>query len=234
MHATQDRPTDAFPVTRGRGGPPLPAPAAAYAVLAVAAAATYPHVRPGDDAPTVLATLQASPTSAAVSATLLVAAAAPLAVLTAAASHRLRTLGARVAGPVIALVGGVLTSVSLLLSGLVGWVAAGTASRVGPDGAALVRALASVSFAAGAFGFAVGSGLLLLGVSIPALILRLVPRPLAVAGVVVGVAGGLAILGMLVTPLQYLLPAVRFGGLIVLVALALTLPLSRRTARAGG
>ena len=91
-----------------------------------------------------------------------------------------------------------------------------------------------MSFAAGAFGFAVGSGLLLLGVSIPALILRLVPRPLAVAGVVVGVAGGLAILGMLVTPLQYLLPAVRFGGLIVLVALALTLPLSRRTARAGG
>jgi hypothetical protein len=225
--------TPAAPTTRGRGGPPLPAPAAAYAVLAVAAAVTYPRVRPGDDAATVLATLQAGPTAAAVSATLLVAAAAPLAVLTAAAAHRLRSLGARVAGPVIALVGGVLASASLLLSGVTGWAAAGTASGVGPDGAAVVRALTQVSFAAGAFGFALGSGLLLAGLSVPALILRLVPRPLAAAGVGVGVLGGLAIVGMLVTPLQFLLPVVRFGGLIVLAGLALTLPLNRRAARTG-
>ncbi|MDN5749986.1 MAG: DUF4386 domain-containing protein [Pseudonocardia sp.] len=209
----------------GRGGPPLPLPIAAYAGLTIAAAVTYPGVMPTDDAPTVLATLQASPVQATVSAVLLVAASAPLAVWTAAATHRLQGLGARVAGPVIGLVGGILAAGSLAVSGLVAWTASMAASLGDP---ALVRALSTMSFAFGGVGFALGSALLLAGVAVPSLILRLVPRWLAIAGIVVAAVGAASVLSLAVPMLFPLLPVVRFGGLLILIGLSVALPLSRR------
>lgn len=117
-------PAAVAPVTaRGRGGPPLPAPIAAYAVLTLATAATFPGPWPDDGAAAALATVQAHPVQATVWALLLVGSAVPLAVWTAAVCHRLQALGARVAGPLIGLVGGVLAALCLLLSGLVGWTA---------------------------------------------------------------------------------------------------------------
>lgn len=216
--------TDRPPRRRG-GGPPLPLPLAAYAVLTVAAVVTFPGPLPTVDAAGALATLIAHPVAAQVSAVLLVAASAPLAVWTAAATHRVQALGARVTGPVIGLVGGVLAAASLMVSGLVGWSAAVTA----PLGdAAVVKALSTLSFAFGGAGFAVASGLLLAGVAVPSLILRLVPRGLAVAGLVVAAAGVVSVLSLLVPALSVLLPVARFGGLLWLLVMSFALPLSRR------
>lgn len=208
-----------------RGGPPLPFPVAAYAGLTIAGAVTYPDVRPTDDATTVLDTLQASPVMATVSAMLLVAVSAPLAVWTATATHRLQRLGARVAGPLIGLVGGVLAAGSLAISGLVAWTAS---TAVSLDDAALVRVLSTMSFAFGGVGLALGSALLLAGIAVPALILRLVPRWLAAAGIVVAAAGAVSVVSLAVPALLPLLPVVRFGGLLVLIGLSFTLPVTRR------
>lgn len=213
------------PGRRSRGGPPLPLPAAAYGALTVAAAVTYPGPLPTADAASALATLQAHPIAAQVSAVLLIGASAPLAVWAAAASQRLQALGARVAGPIIGLVGGVLAAASLLLSGLVAWTAAGAA----PLGdAPLVRALSTLSFGLGGVGFAVTSALLLAGVAVPALVLRLVPRGLAIAGLVVAAVGVLSLVSLLFPALALLLPVARFGGVLWLVAVSVALPLSRR------
>lgn len=211
-----------------RGGPPLPLPIAAYAALAVGAAVTYVGAMPGSPPASALAAVARDPVLAQVSAVLLVASAAPLAVWAAAATHRVHALGARVAGPQIGLVGGVLAAGALTLSGLVGWVAAVAA----PFGdAPLVSALGSLGFALGGVGFALGSALLIAGIAVPALILRLVPRPLAIAGLVIAACGAVALLGLLLPAFYPLLPVVRFGGLLWLVAVSVLLPLPGRAGR---
>lgn len=209
-----------------RGGPPLPLPAAAYAALTLASIVTYPGLRPADSAATVLATLHAHQTTATISATLLVASAAPLAVWTASISHRLRSLVPRVAAPHIALVGGVLATGSLAASGLTAWTATRAA---GLGDASLVRAMSTLSFGFGGVGFALGSALLLAGVAVPSLILRLMPRWLAVAGLIVAAASALSVPSLLIPELGVLLAITRFGGILFILAASVTLPISRRS-----
>lgn len=209
-----------------RGGPPLPTPALSYAVIAIAGAITYPAIRPADDATSVLTTLQQHHTVATVSALLLMAAAAPLAVWTASVSHRLRRLTPGVAAPFITMVGGLLAAGSLLASGLTAWTAT-QASGLGD--AALVRALSTLSFGFGGAGFALGSALLLAGVAVPGLILRLVPRWLTVAGLVIAAVGVVSILSLLTPALGVLLPVIRFGGMLFLVVISIALPIARRS-----
>lgn len=214
--------------TRRRGGPPLPIPALAYAGLTIAGVVTHPGVRPTDDAASVLAILQTDQVAATVSAMLLVASAAPLAVWTAAVNHRLRSLVGSVAAPSIAMVGGVLAAGSLAASGLTAWTAAQAA---GLGDAAIVRGMSTLSFGFGGAGFALGSALLIAGVAVPSLILRLTPRWLAIAGLVVAAAGAVSVLSLLVPALGVLLPIARFGGLLFLLAASATLPISRRARR---
>src|SRR5699024_11065715 len=109
---------------RRRGGPPLPLPVLSYVALTVASAVTYPAIRPADDATSVLTTLQQHDVIATLSALLLVGSAAPLAVWTAAVSHRLRRLTPGVAAPFITMAGGLLAAGSLLAGGLISWTAA--------------------------------------------------------------------------------------------------------------
>jgi len=206
---------------RGTGGPPLWAPAVAYGALTVAGAATFTGVRPGAPPAAVLATQQAAPVLGAISALLLFASAAPLAVWSAAVFQRLQVLGVRVAGPVIGLVGGVLAAAAVGASGLV----AATAVAVAPGGdAGVAAALAQLAFLAGGPGFAVPFALLLAGVAVPALILRLVPRWLAITGIVLAGVGVLATLTVAVLAAAPALPVVRFGGLLWLVAVSVALP----------
>ena len=213
-----------------RGGPPLPIPIAAYAVLAIGATVTYSGAMPGSAPEAALAALSRNPFLAQVSAALLVAASAALAVFAAAATHRVQALGARVAGPRIGLAGGVLAAATLALSGLVGWVAV-DAVRFGD--APLVGALGSLSFALGGVGFALCSALLIAGLAVPALFQRSMPRPLAIIGLVVAGCGALSPLALLWSALYPLLPVVRFGGLLWFVAASFALPLlSRSDARA--
>jgi len=225
MTTTVDTSIPPLRTRRGRGGPPLPAPALAWAALTVAATATHPGTRPGADAEATLALLREQPVTGGLSAVLLLASAVPLAVLAAAVHHRLGVLGARVAGPTIALVGGVLAASSLALSGVAGWTAAEVASSSTVAVAPVVSALTALAFGAGGPAFAVAFALFLAGIAVPALVLRLVPRGICVAGLVIAALGVVALLVPAAGPL---LPVVRFGGLVWLVAMSVLLPTSRR------
>ena len=64
--------------------------------------------------------------------------------------------------------------------------------------------------------------------TVPALLLGLLPRPLAWAGLVIAALGMLSVFSLLTPMLYVLLPVGRFGGLIWLVAAAALLPRTRR------
>ena len=178
----------------------------------------------GTSASDVAARYADHPDGFRVSALLGFGASVPLVILAATVYTRQRRLGIRVPGPAIGLVGGVLASALLAVSTLATW----TAAQDGvPDDAAVARALALLAFATGGVGFAVGLGLLVAGAAVPALILRLVPRWLAWAGLVLAAVAEVSFLSLVVEPLQYLLPVARFGGLLWLVAYAFLVPRSR-------
>ena len=67
-------------------------------------------------------------------------------------------------------------------------------------------------------------GLLVAGIAVPALILRLVPRWFAWAGLVIAALSELNFLAMMIEPLQLLLPVGRFGGLLWLAGAGFLLP----------
>ncbi|MCW2522429.1 MAG: hypothetical protein JWO63_764 [Frankiales bacterium] len=154
----------------------------------------------------------------------------PLAIYAATASARLRQLGITAPGATIALAGGLLSASALSLSGLLQW----TLSRPAVRGdVALVRALHDLAFLTGGPAHVVALGLLIAGIAVPALILGLLPRGLAWAGLVIA---GLAELGTLVLiwpSVAVLLPIARFPGLVWLIVAGFRLP-HRRPRRADG
>lgn len=156
--------------------------------------------------------------------------AVPLGILAATVYARQLRLGIRVPGTVIALVGGVVAVGSLFVSAFATYVESRPAVNV--DGP-LTHALAYLAFIAGGPGYVVGLGLLLAGIAVPCFILRLVPRQLAVAGLVLAVVCEVTWLSMLTEPLQYLLPVGRFAGGLWLIAVGFALPRQRpgRTGR---
>jgi hypothetical protein len=214
---------------RQQGGPPLLAPALAYGALTIAAVvltATVPH--PSASAASVLVYDRAHHTALQVAGFLISGASVPLAIWTATAYRRLRTLGVTAPGAVIALTGGLLAAASLSLSGLITWTSSQVAAAAGPG---LARALAELSFATGGAGFVVPFALLLAGVCVPALILRLTPRPWAWFGLAVAVAAVLSTFTLLTATVDVLLPIGRFGGLVWLIGTSVLLPHDRRALR---
>ena len=155
----------------------------------------------------------------------------PLAIYAATASARLRQLGVTAPGATIALAGGILAAGGLGLAGLVGW----TLSR--PDVAAeptLVRALYYLVFLTGGPGHVVALGLLLAGIAVPGLILGLLPRPLAWAGLAIAALADVTTLVLLWPELAVLLPVARFAGLVWLIVAGALLPLRRRNKQEAG
>jgi hypothetical protein len=210
---------------RPQGGPPLLAPALAYVVLTLAGPALGAGLARPDDSPAEVARLLLeNRTGAVVLATALVAAAVPLAVWSATVYRRLRQFGVTAPGSAIAFPGGMLASASLALSGLVSWTAATTAPVVTPE---ILRALTTLAFAAGGPGFVPFSALLMAGVAVPGLILGVLPRAWAWAGLVIAALGMLSVFSLLTPVLYPLLPVGRFGGLIWLVAASVLLPRTR-------
>ena len=122
-----------------------------------------------------------------------------------------------------------LAAAFLSLSGLISWTSSQVSAAAGPG---LARALADPSFATGGAGFVVPFALLLAGVCVPALILRLTPRPWAWLGLAVAVAAVLSTFTLLTATLDVLLPIGRFGGLVWLIGTSVLLPRDRRAARA--
>lgn len=215
------------------GGPPLPLVAGITAALFVASlvvgftAAQPPFPSPFDEPSVRSAAAAAGADVLQVSAFLQFASAVPLAVLAASLFARLQHLGVRAAGAAIALVGGVLAAAFLALSAGLLWAISRTAPA-GPP--AVVLVLQDLAFATGGPAHVVGLGLLVAGVAVPGLLLGLLPRWLAVAGLVIAVVAELSTLTLLLSPAAVLLPLARFPALVWLIGAAVVLPHHRRAA----
>lgn len=214
------------PKTRQQGRPPLLVPVIAYGALMIAAVVLTARVpQPAAAAATVLGYDQTHQTVMRVAGFLAFAAALLLAIWTATAYRRLRTLGVTAPGAVIGLSGGLLAASSLALSGLLGW----TSGQLGGSNTpAVARALADLGFAAGSAGFVAPLGVLLAGFAVPVLLLRIAPRPLAWAGLVIAALSLLSTFTLLAPALDATLPVGRFAGLAWLIAASVTLPRDRR------
>jgi hypothetical protein len=229
---TTTTPPPAARRARPQGGPPLLAPALACgALMVIAVVLSVRAPQPSATATAVAAYDSSHQAVLQVAGCLGFAASAPLAIWAATAYRRLLTLGVTAPGAVIALAGGMLAAASLGLSGLITWTSSQPGAAADP---ATARVLANLGFATGAAGFVVPLALLLAGVAVPSLLLDLVPRPLAWAGLVIAAIGVLSTFTLLTPALDGTLPVGRFGGLLWLIAASIALPRTRRAARTGG
>lgn len=216
-----------------QGGPPLPLVAGVFAALfvaglvvsAVVAGGTFPS--PFGDAAAIQAYFAGERDAVLISAVFQFGAAVPLAIFAAAVHARLHQLGVRAAGATIALTGGLLASAFATLSALFQWALSRPTATTDP---ALVRALHDLTFLAGGPAHVVALGLLLAGIAVPALIVGLLPRWLAIAGLVLAVIAEVSTLALLVPELGVLLPLARFGGMVWLVVAGALLPTTRKAA----
>lgn len=220
----------ATPLTiRPQGGPPLIAPVLSYAALMVAAVIlSVKSPQPSSSPASVLAYIRSHHDALQLAGCLGFAASLPLVVWVATVYRRLRTnLGVTAPGAVIGLVGGLLAAAALAVTGLVNW----TSAQIPISGdAALARALADLSFATGSAGFAAPLGLLIAGISVPSLILHLLPEPLAWVGLVIAAISEVSTFALLTSALYFTFPVGRFLGLVWLVAASVLLPRSRQEA----
>ncbi len=215
-------------VVRLPGGPPLLVPAIAFAVLTVAAVAVSMHTpTPTASAQAVLTYQLDHGTAVRLGGFLQFAAALPLAIWAATVHGRLRALGVRAVGTTMDLVGGVLASASLALGGLIGWASAETAQLGDP---VVAKLLSELGFATGAVGYVVPFALMMAGVAVPCLLKALLPRPLAITGLVIAAIGMISTATLLTLVLGPTVPVVRFGGLIWLVAASVLLARTRHPA----
>lgn len=226
-----DSSTDLNRVTQRRrhGGPPL-APLAAISLglllgglaLGVGLGGVMPL--PYGPAPAVLQYFGSQHAAVRACAVGAFASAVPLGIYAATASTRLRQLGVTAPGATIALGGGLLAAGALGLAGLLGWVLSRPEITTDP---ALVRALYYLMFLTGGAGHVVALGLLLAGMAVPSLILGLLPRPLAWAGLVLAAIAEVTTLVLVWPGLAVLLPVARVGGLVWLIVAGAMLPSSR-------
>jgi hypothetical protein len=148
-------------------------------------------------------------------------AAIPLALFTATIVSRLKFFGIKAAGTNIALVGGVIAAVNMIVSSLVLWVISyqGIAQETG-----VLRALYYLTFAIGGVGYSVPLGLLIAGISITSGFMKLLPKWLVVFGIIIAVIGELSFLSLLFPKLLLLIPLTRFPAFIWLIIVGFKLP----------
>jgi hypothetical protein len=149
------------------------------------------------------------------------ASAFPLGLFTAGVTSRLSFLGVRATGVSIAFFGGLTASLFVALSSISTWVLSQPGIAVNRE---VLHAFQLFGFLNGGPAFAVSMGLLMAGVSVPALLLRLTPRWMAILGLVMAAIGVLCTLSLVFFPMVYLLPAVRFGSMIWMIAVGFSLP----------
>lgn len=214
---------------RHPAGAPLLPPAVAYVGLAVAGIVVPPAVSakaPYSSDADLLDFYVHHAGAAHLLAFFVLASSVPLAVFTAVASHRIHAAGLNVPGRLIALVGGTAAATLLALSGATTLALTRPHVADSPD---VVRAMQGLAFATGGPGFVVFSGLLLAGISVPALVGRLTPRWIGWLGLLLAGVCGLASLAAATDALDLLLPIGRFGTMGWLLAVAVTLSAKRGT-----
>ncbi|MEV6100888.1 DUF4386 domain-containing protein [Nocardia sp. NPDC051981] len=197
--------------------PAVLAPVAAFAALTIGYVATNartPH--PDASGADVLAYTTAHAGLIDAGALLLVLSAAALAIAAGLIQRVLR-------GPSIATIGGALAAGELTFSALFSWAGGRLNDAAAPE---LARAIADLGFLSGGPAYAAGFGLLAVGIAIPALLERKLPTWLIWCGLAVAAAAALSTLALIVSGFTFLLPVVRFGGLLWLIAVAVVL--SRR------
>jgi hypothetical protein len=183
-----------------------------------------PFVTPFAPAAELQQFLAKSPTAVRVSNFFLFGSAAPLGIFAVTAVSRLRFMGVRAAGTNIALLGGLIATMALLLSGAVGWTLSVPEVL---DSAPVMKAMAFLNFLLGGVVFSVGFGLLAAGISVTSYFMRLLPRWMAAVGMVVAVAGELSSFSLIAYPANFFIPITRFVGFIWMISVAVGLSKSR-------
>ena len=213
-----------------QGGPPLVLLALVSSALvaagAIAGAATAGALAPSawSSSTAVVGFVHAHGDAVRVTAVLWFGSAIPLAIYAATAHARLRNLGVRAPGATIALAGGLLGATTWLLAASFGWVLARPEVASNPS---LVRALSDAAYILGGPATLAGVGLLVAGMAVPALVVRLLPRPLAGAGLALATSAEVASVILLVTgawPLRWVLHGLLLAWLVAAGAL---LPVTR-------
>ncbi|HEY2762539.1 MAG TPA: DUF4386 domain-containing protein [Pseudonocardiaceae bacterium] len=215
--------------TRRQAGPPLALLATISLLLLAAGIATSAALggvfpSPFGAADAIQDYFARHPDAVRAGAVFAFASAVPLAIYAATASARLRTLGVTAPGATIALAGGLISATMLSLSGLLQWVLSRPAVRTDVP---VVRAVQDLSFLTGGVAHVVFLGLLLAGIAVPALFTGLLPRPLAITGLVIAFVAEVSTVSLIWSGASVLLPIARFPGLIWLIIAGLLLPSTR-------
>jgi hypothetical protein len=178
---------------------------------------------PWESAQTIVVYFQSHPSAVLMCAFLQFGAAIPLGLFSVTMVSRLQFLGVRGAGVFIALFGGLMAAFNIATSALVLWVMSypGIAQEGG-----VLRALYYLVFSIGGVGFSVPMGLLIAGISVPSLIMKLLPKWLAISGLVLAMIGELSALTLVIPQLLFLIPVTRFPSFIWLIFAGFKLPKS--------
>jgi hypothetical protein len=170
-----------------------------------------------------------SPKAVRVSNFFLFGSAIPFGIFAVTTVSRLRYLGVRAAGTNIALLGGLIATIALLLSGIVGWILSVPEVLASPP---IIKMVNFLNFLVGGVVFAVGFGLLAAGVSVTCYFMRLLPRWLAALGMVVALVGELSSFSLIAYPANFFIPITRFVGFIWMLSVAAALTKDRNAAQA--
>jgi hypothetical protein len=182
-------------------------------------------VTPFAPAEELRAFLTLSPTAVRVSNFFLFGSAVPFGIFAVTTVSRLRYLGVRAAGTNISLLGGLIATIALILSGIVGWILSV------PDvlaSASIVKMVSFLNFLLGGVVFAVGFGLLAAGVSVTCYFMRLLPRWLVAFGMLMALTGELSSLSLIAFPANFFIPITRYLGFIWMFSVAVALTRDRR------
>ena len=180
---------------------------------------------PWESAETIAIYFQTHPHAVLWCAFLQFGAAVPLGIFTATMVSRLQFLGVRAAGAHIALFGGLMAAFDIAISALVLWVMAYPGIAEGPA----LRVLYYMVFAIGGVGLSVPMGLLIAGLSIPAAMMKLLPKWLIIFGVGIALIGELSTLSLVIPSALFLIPLTRFPSFIWLILAGFWMPKTRRT-----
>jgi hypothetical protein len=182
-------------------------------------------VTPFAPAEELRAFLALSPTAVRVSNFFLFGSAIPFGIFAVTTVSRLRYLGVRAAGTNIALLGGLVATIALILSGIVGWIL--SVPEVVAS-APIVKAVNFLNFLLGGVTFAVGFGLLAAGVSVTCYFMRLLPRWLVGLGMLMALTGELSSLSLVAYPANFFIPITRYLGFLWMFSVAVTLTKNRK------
>jgi len=195
--------------------------------LAASATAVRPYFPgPWESAETITAYFQTHAHAVLMCAFLQFGAAIPLGIFTATMVSRRHYLGVRAAGAHIALFGGFMTAFNIATSALVLWVMSYPGIAQAAD---VLRALYYLVFSIGGVGFSVPMGLLIAGLSVPSMVMKLMPKWLTVSGLALAIIGELSALSLVIPPMLFLIPLTRFPSFLWLIAAGFYLPRSRAT-----